>query len=83
MFCGTCDSSNALIKATRGFILCCHVGLSVKGLIVGLLSKFLFNRCRLIDTEHSELDKSARTVRSAAMLLLLRRVLKDVPLCAF
>jgi hypothetical protein len=83
VFCGACDCSSAsLIQATRGFIRC-HVSLSVKGVTFGLLSKFLFNRCKLIDTERSELDKSTRTVRGAAMLLLLRRVLKDVLFCAF
>jgi len=83
VFCASCDCSNAsLIQATRSFIQC-HVGLSVKGVTFGLLPKFVFNRCKLIDTERSELDKSTRTVTGAAMLLLLRRVLKDVSFCAF
>jgi len=83
VFCGSCDCSNAsLIQATRGFIRC-YVSISVKDVTFGLLPKFIFNRCKLIGTERSELDKSTRTVRGAAMLLLLRRVLRDVPFCAF
>lgn len=76
VFCGACDYSKAsMVQATRGLIWC-HVGLSVKAVTLGLLSKFLFNRCKLIDTERSELDKFTG---GAAMLLLLRRVMKDVP----
>ena len=83
MFCGACYSSTAsLIQATRGFIRC-HVVVSVTVVTFGLLSKFLFNRRRMIDTEHGEFDRSTMTARDAAMLLLLRRVLKDVPFGAF
>lgn len=51
----------------------------MKDVTFGLLPKFIFNRCKLFDTERSEFDKSMRTARGPAMLLLLRRVLKDVP----
>jgi len=38
-----------------------------------------FNRCRMIKAENRELyDNTARTLREAAMLLLLRRTLTDV-----